>query len=1714
MSPTPYFHPEPLRQRFMQHVQVAQAAQRIDADQAHWLQRFSDIEQPLLSDDPPVLHCLILEDGSPVPLALASAILIVRRHATGETLYLDSLAHGLECFTERSQLASWLRQRFAIRSGLNPEFEYQVLEGSLFEQRMLLIVDHQVQALNGLLATLQKLPSLQQAIGRMLKPRLQAIWPATAIDPQALTVQIVETDPGKSGADAQTIVRVLPPEQAVLGLLTGEALPDNQQLRFLDRHGEELGSLGDAQFKWQLNELTGDYEALLADYWAIADEQRVSRRERVAQLLADGFTHQALALQALSPTDTQVLLRLGVQPLGTEPAVAVKRLSLSAAQQGPFKLVSLYLVHLEGGYALYSPGKGLRLVGNWQALMQLANSSAGRSELRDYLSLDDQRLFTASTGLQLHSHDLARPLFLDCIDSIIGLQKRNLNEVLKRHSDDADELLAMVDDALDVRTLIDPRLSGIEPGERWQAIPARFLDTWSNPPGPVAWPYRPTPSWMEQVTLHDTLLKELGTLRPRLEALARQALNPWLAVVGGAKALDAQQVRVLGTGAYLLAPGSDQDDPQPDSTARPLALTDLLLERLTGLRNAPLADNCEVLGQGQTPEVLTTFTARLLEHVLDQAGVQLLALSAGSVSAFFDHPLRQDYAQSVPGQMMCALHYNLLRLELQVARRLGQFPQAALDMLQQVLDRPGRDLRMVYGNELAEVHAVYLQVEGRRISLGLSDAWVMQCSAHPDQGLLFWSRLSGLQAMPSLASLQVWLKRRLALPDWRARWLELFDATDQAWLDQSLAAGKEAHPGLVEVYGHFIERLQAAEQQCQQRALATAVEQVRQSRFSADTCRRHIDLVLANDRQRAWLDTVAVRIQNLLFAAVLPDWLHKAADADLELYVHLLEAFYGNGNPADDFLADIPMLRPFALEQLLAALSRDFPAQVLDPHDIHVTMTRYVAAPVPPGSIPSAIPAATIVDSESLVSFSLNHFARIQDASLSVSMASGGTLPMGLTADYVTSLVHRLDIGKRYQALLSTHFDPGRADYAARRLKFMHQIPARLLLPALELKLQGELSQQAFDFIASVIDMPDGKARQPLHRQTVVLRPLTLVPRADMAPDQVEGIWLIGPLDSRQGPVVLHTLFNDKFTFKEFRDQDQLLSQLRTAGPLQTLVLERLKPAARTRYDNGGLTEAHVIPWGIGGYLEPPLGTPGKVSIGSATVEGNALRYLFKATLQLLQDLSHKQAVTSAQADWASFVHVMTLSGEQILLFLPGRLGLLVGAWQSQNLLRESAGAVAEQRWGKALSEFSAALGMLVTARREQVEVSRASPHVRLPEFSWRHSSLGNDIRVRLAQLEVHDIELADLNYDALYNLYQDPGTRLRYAAVAGKVYEVHQQDGVWRIKGPDGNGPKLRLNSSQHWELSLELGLRGGAPSLLVSSEQQMQNRVAQIINVQARGMDQIRALSRDQARFISLARQRGLGYLENALFNLNAPFAEGLPLPVQTLLNDFFGVTTPGTVLIDALRHRIGQLFVALSEPSLSPLDSVRFVTGTVKPGYENLAAFVITSDPLQRLYLSDMFFTPPVYILKSASGIRAFNPDDHFRAVTLLHELSHLVCRTQDIAYMDAVAPPVDLLDDSLPLSADYKQDLQLLREASLSHRTPLANLFRTWDSNGWRDFQPSDGSVFATILKLAGQPDLTQARRAFLTDVHARRRVILGNADSLALLVAQLGRERFT
>lgn len=1724
MSPSPYFYPESLRERFARHAQEALDARVISVDDYHWL---STPDAARLADAP-LLQSLTLEDGSPVPFGLASAWLIVRRQAQGETLFLDTLALGLECFHDRPSLRLRLRQLFAVRPELNPSFEDQTLQGPAFVQRMLAIVGHQGRTLAALASELDKLPTLSDAVAAVLGPRMQRFWPNEAVGLHTSVVQIVRNDTNAAGERSEYVQRVETPQQMALDALTGNGLSAGQSLRVLDPQGRPLKAVSNALFMMTAPDLKNDYERLLADYWVTADRQGLSRRDRAAQVIADGFVHHALQWQAQHPADpdTRRLLALAAQSLSAVAQPPVRRLSISQGEQGPLKLVSLYLIDTQAGhYLLYSPRRGLRRVANWAALEGLLNSVAGRREVAHYLSLDDQALFDGTRPLHVQGYPLTGPLFLDCIDAIIAAQKRNLGEVLQRNSRELAEMCSMLDDTLDVRTLIDPRLPAFQLGGRWAREPAVFADRWPAlvPPEPQA-AAQLSLSWMEKVTLLDNMLSTLDELRPGLETLAERALAPWLAVLGFTDPLRVEDTwidqGVLATGnteendLMLLAASARHvvvKDPWPQQ------LTGFLLERLTGRQRTPVPIAAQLLQYQSGSAALIMrqpLPGELLDFLLQQAVTGLAALCRHSVKAFYNAPQRRSNEQFLARVIMARMHEHLLRLEFEVLQHIERFAPAQVALLQQVLDRPLRSLRLA-DDHPTEVQALVLHVAGRQLPMPLSCAWVMQQPTQPELGLLFWSPYTGVEVLPSLAHLQASLQQRLSRLELRSQWLGLFASQEREWLDRYFATDErpDVHLTLMPVEGHFILQLQEQAQQLQQQDIDYQLQQAQREQQPAALAARRINLAGSTEQQLVWLDAVAIRIQNMLFSTVVPDWLSKASDADLELYAHWLNVYYSNGDPQEDFLSDIPPLRRFAHERLLEALQRDFADQQLDPLNITLTMTHYIAAPVAPGSIPSAIAAATLISSETLVDFALNHFSRIQDATLSVSLANGAALPPGLTADYLASLVHLLDVGQRYQTLLVTRFNPAGAEHALRRERFMRQIPARLLLPALEMKLQGQFSPQAFDYLHSVMDMPDGKARQPVHGEDIVVRPLTLVPRPDMAADPVEGLFVIGPRDISKGPVVLHTLFNDWFSLREYRDQEELLAQMRTTGPLQTLVLNRVDPLLRKRYDHGGLIEAH-IPWSTEGFLDVPMEVPEHVSLGSQVIEGNVLHYLFDATLLLLQHLSRKQSVTSAEADWASFVYVATLGAEQVLSFLPGKIGFLVAAWQSQTLLRESAGAIAEQRWGKALSEFSAALGMFVMARRERSELSGSHMRPRLPVFSWRNSMMSADVVLRLRQFEVQDIELASLEYDELFNLYQKPGTRIRYAAVAGKVYRVDQFNGVWQITGGSVEGPRVRLNQSQQWELDLELVLLGGGDSMQVHAEQRMQNKAAQYMTIQARGMRQIRVLSRQQARLIGLARQQALGYLEKALFNLNAPFAAGLPAAVRGLLSDFFGVQEPDPLLIDSLRGRIDELFMGLSDPSLSLLDSERFITGLIKPGYEDLAAFVINSDPQQRVFLGDMFFAPPVHAHGRDTQQRAFNAEDHFRAIALMHEMSHLVSKTLDIAYLDASAPPYELLDDSDPQGVAYKQSLQRLRETALSHRTPRRQLFRTRDGNGWRDFVSGDGTVFSTILRLTGQPTLDAARQAFLHDIQVRRRVILANADSVVMLVALLGRERFS
>jgi len=1742
-TPASHFQAESLRQRYIQNLNDAFREGVITHPQRQWLEQVSDLEaEGEASTDKPRVDRLLLEDGSPIRAELANALLISSQRPGVETVYLDTLLYGLQRFDNRTTLLAALQDQFSLDATSSAALEYQLLqEVDPFEQRLLLLIDEQQQHLHTLMQELLQIPSLPTALVRVLRDNLRAALPGVVVDVEAARVQIVENATLASERPAlHAVVDVRSLEQLAAGDFMGEVLAPGQQHQWLDASGRVLDERA-AQFYQQALANTrmtfkASYEALLSDFWERPDSRGTTRRQRLAWAFAESFRQALLSASedgTLGADEFHHLAAL-LQPvnasLGQARMTQVSKLSVTLSDQQPFKLVGLFLIRSDNwpDLWLYSAFMGLRRFQDLAALNAHYTSTTGRDELLYYLSANDQVLLRESKRLSLNSYPVEQWLFLDGIDSIIALHKRNLSFALDQPRKEFGACAAMIDDALDIRSLIDNRLLRIEGRGRWLNQVQAYIRRWPvvhgqllprqiEAVGGLLEGMDPTlMAWSTQVVALESLARQLAQGCPDVQEHARHALNEYLAVMGAAVP-DARDIVVQWGGNVM-----DERTVRSTLPGPHIALTDLLLERVTGLRAGRLPDGSRVLPRdriGSTAQTEGCLTPGLIDHLTDRLTGRFVTDYLALVRRCLVDAIRLPTRHLASETFATQLRYNLLYLQNSVLKRRSGVKSATLDAFAQVLTRPVSRLREPFGDDRAEVCFISLILDSSPTPLPMSNAFVVYQPSRSDSDWLLWSAIDGVTISNSLQALEERLNDCLNLEASRTNYLRLFHSQHQALLLDHLSKPQKTRlqVSLVRVEGHFIGELQRDEGKRQLARMEQLLEQTRQSHLPASLMNRFVEIVRNADQLSLAFDSLADEIQNLAYEERLPDWLKTAGTVDLQAYFDMLDRYYLSNDPREDFLFGITLLQDFSFQAVKKQLQQDFPGHALNPDAITVKLTRYVATPVATGETPTGLAAATKRSSETLTLFAINHFSAIQGALLSLEFAPGTAIPPAFTAAYVDGMVRTLDVGQRYRSMLASKLDASDMDYPLRRTRFIQQMPSRMLMIALEMKLQGELSDTAYAYIEGLVDMPDGIARQSVRGQDITLRPLQLLARADMAADTVTGIYLIGPKTLVKGPIILHALFSEDFSFREYRDQAHLLSELRTSQPLQTLVLGRVDPLLVKRYSHGGFSEAH-IPWSTESSLDVPASSPEWVTLFDTPVSGNVLQYLFTETLGVFKAISGKQAVTTAQADWNALVYLMTLASEQIFSFIPGKLGMLIAAWQSQSLFKDSFQAAYDQHWGKALSEFSAALGALISSREdagERVEISKepfadeaVAPD--FPTFSWQNAQLTTELKNRLRAFEVHEVALIRLDKDPLLNIYRDPATNRQYAAIAGQVYRVRFAEQHWKIIDETKEGPPIKLNAQGNWELDLSWGLLGGGGGLSrMRGSRLTQPTVDRVFITESVGMREIRSVARYKARMIAEAHQLAIEYLQNTLLNLNP--AGALDRRVSEVLRDFFGTQGVDEQLIAAIKDSVTSLFEGLSDPSLSPFTSPRYVIGRNRPGHKGATAFVIRNDPRSRIHLSELYFEVPARGLNRrlfATG--GFNTGIHFRATTLLHELSHMTNGTHDMAYLDAAAPFPDLLTPSNP----FRRDLERVRFHGFSHRTPPENLFTTQEGHQWRDFLDDDGGVLPAILDIAGTPTLDQARQVFLNDAAKRRRMILKNADSLALLVTLLGRNRYS
>lgn len=248
---------------------------------------------------------------------------------------------------------------------------------------------------------------------------------------------------------------------------------------------------------------------------------------------------------------------------------------------------------------------------------------------------------------------------------------------------------------------------------------------------------------------------------------------------------------------------------------------------------------------------------------------------------------------------------------------------------------------------------------------------------------------------------------------------------------------------------------------------------------------------------------------------------------------------------------------------------------------------------------------------------------------------------------------------------------------------------------------------------------------------------------------------------------------------------------------------------------------------------------------------------------------------------------------------------------------------------------------------------------------------------------------------------------------------------------------------------------------------------------------------------------------YYTNQCARNLALFAQDATLNPRTgtVLTEIFSIVNFTQGQMDKIIARVNEVMQGLTDPTLTSPNSTRFVYGVTHVP-ENSFAFTLPKDIDKAIYLIENFFDLQLYPL----GIQLnapFDIDDHARAATLIHEVSHIVSATEDIAYLDTMRPFVDLMNVA---TSDYTL-LRDLQSTSLSATTPHSELFTTWDaqSRNWVSLgAPGSTAAYNLVLRLTGTTTLNDARDTFLTNPDRRLDVILANADSVTYLITHVGR----
>lgn len=1024
-------------------------------------------------------------------------------------------------------------------------------------------------------------------------------------------------------------------------------------------------------------------------------------------------------------------------------------------------------------------------------------------------------------------------------------------------------------------------------------------------------------------------------------------------------------------------------------------------------------------------------------------------------------------------------------------RRLNRtLPQVDSAIVHTVLDpdRPTRRQRKALNGFRPDAYWFSLETAGHTSSLAVHHCFMLTERGGLDTQnsgrAILWTPALGLEAFESVATARTELQRRLLDPIKRLMLLEnLLPAERMFHKTYELGNFRQIENNLL------LHRQQTAIDH-----FLAVCDQVRALKLTETKQTKALNALkqqpICTNLQRAKDIGKAIATRQ-----TLPAWLGMASLGEQQKHVEIMEQHRHSLSECKDYLHGIKTLAIYVHEQLVSLQKTRFQGNFIDPDHVKVTPGLAIAGPA-----------------QTLTEFALNHVNVLQGTGFTIASTTSKPLPNEMDTEAVKQLLLQLNIKSVYEQLLSEQLS-GDSDAAkARKLRYFQQLPWHLLQEAHALKLQEQLSEQAFDAIEQLLDMPNATARAAVKGADAIIRPLQLISTAGATAVDALGMYLISPGKDVAGRQVLYAPYFVGPPFTEFETETGLLGALNTPGPLQDLLIRRLPESSRATFQN---------------LLESTVGETTEMTLASNPITGNVLERLFQDNILLLKQMLGSQSTVTARTDWEKAKELFSSGIKLLSGFLPGKLSCGLFLWQAYKDFKDSAEALQDQHWKHAFKSFVSGAAQMITLGRMMQEnpastpapVILTAPPAEQPVVAPQWSSINTTSasRTTAQAYESPTVDLEKFQKDATEGTYRDPTTTHHFAPVLGKVYRVAKHGGAWRMMNDTQKGPFLEKAPGPHLVLAADpQSIHYGKAISRFANNVTTRWIATASFNIEAQGMDEIRRKYPAKAQTIVQAMDLARYYAFNCLHNFTQLRTAAPGTRLDTYLKTFFDVSAIDTPILDKIKKVIVPICQALVDPGLDDLDTKRFVVGFNTSPEDNVIAFTIQTDMQKRVYFSDAFFDPELDDYKFFVP-QHFEVDAHAQAVTLIHEFSHHFAKTIDIAYLEARLPFTDLIDTATQAGSKLKAKSERIQRDALSMATPRGALFaRKNKSTGlWEslDSIPETAHIAKQTMKITGTKTLKDARTAFLDRVkpHLRIDTILSNADSVAMLICEMGRQ---